>query len=127
MKRLRDAIMFNVNPKQLEQIMKKMGMQSEQIDAEQVVIKGKDKEIIINNPQVTKIKMGGQETFQIIGEAREQQPIDIAKQHPAVSEKFSQEDVELVVEQTGCSEAESLNALKQTGDIAQAIMKLKKA
>lgn len=127
MKKLHDAIMFNVNPKQLEQMMKKLGMQSEQIAAEQVVIKGKGKEIIINNPQVTKIKMGGQETFQIIGEAREQQPIDVAKQRPAVSEKFSQEDIELVVGQTGCSEAEARSALEQTGDIAQAILKLKKA
>ncbi len=107
--------MFNLNPKQMEQMMKKLGMQTQQIDAKKVTIECADKNIVINSPQVTKIKLSGQETFQIMGEAVEK-----------AKEKFSQADIELVMQQTGASEAEAKSALEETGDIAQAIMRLKK-
>lgn len=107
--------MFNMNPKQMEQMMKKLGMQSEQINAEKIIIKCADKNIVIDNPQVMKIKMGGQETFQIMGEVYEQP-----------TEKFSQKDIDLIMQQSGCSEASAKQALEETGNIAQAIMKLKK-
>ena len=101
------------NPKQIEKAMKRMGVQSEEIDAEEVVIYCRDKDIVIKEPTVSKIKMGGYETFQIMGVVSERQ-------------KISQEDIRLVVEQTGCTEEEARKILEQTGDLAEAIMKLKK-
>lgn len=101
--------------KQLEIAMKKMGIKTQEIDAERVTIECKDKRIVIEDPRVTKVVMGGQETFQIVGEAHEQNP----------SKKFTKEDIELIMKQTGAHEEEAKRVLEETGDIAQAIMKLK--
>ncbi|HLE07113.1 MAG TPA: nascent polypeptide-associated complex protein [archaeon] len=105
-----------IDPKQMEKMMKQMGMQTENIDATEVVIRTAEKEIIISEPQVSKIKMGGQETFQIVGNVSERQ-----------KERFSDEDVKTVVEQSGISETEAKKALEETGgDLAEAIIRLKK-
>ncbi len=57
--------------------------------------------------------MGGEESFQITGEIEEQ--------------SFSDEDAKTVAAQAGVSEEEAREALKETnGDLAEAIMKLKK-
>lgn len=104
----------SMGTRQMEKMMKKMGIQQETIDAEEVIIKGKEKEIIVSSPQVTKIKMQGQETFQIVGEVSERK-----------KEAFSEEDVKMIMEQTGASEEKVKETLKETNDIAEAIMKLK--
>lgn len=103
-----------LNKKQLEMAMKKMGVKQESIDAEQVIIKTRDKNLIIDNPEVMKVNMMGQESLQITGEIREEE-----------IEEFSREDIRTVMEQTGCSEDEAKEALKDTKDIAEAIIKLK--
>lgn len=98
----------------MEKVMKKMGLKQEQIDAEEVIIICKDKKIIVENPQVTKLNMMGQETLQIVGELREQK-----------LEEFSKEDLKMIVDQAGCTEEEARKALKEKKDIAAAILYLK--
>jgi nascent polypeptide-associated complex subunit alpha len=105
---------MKINPKQLEKMAKKMGIQSTEIDAEEVIIRTKKKEIIITNPQVSKVNMMGQDTFQISGDVEER------------DSEFSEEDLRLIIEQTGATPQEAAEALGETGDIAQAIVKLKK-
>ena len=102
------------NKKQLEQAMKQMGVKQENIEAEKVIIKTRDKNLVIENPEVTKINMMGQESLQITGKITEE---DL--------EKFNKDDVKTVMEQTGCSEKEAVEALEETEDIAEAIIKLK--
>jgi nascent polypeptide-associated complex subunit alpha len=102
----------------MEKMMKQMGIKSDEIEAEEVLIKCKDRNIVIRNPQITKIGMHGQESLQIIGEME-----DAPKEAKEV--KFSEDDVKTVMEQTGKSEEEARSALEETKDIAQAIMKLK--
>jgi nascent polypeptide-associated complex subunit alpha len=107
-----------INPKQMEQAMRKMGIQQEKIDAEEVIIKTPNKTIVISNPDVTKVKMGGQETFQIAGEIRE----EAAEKKAA----YSDEDVSMVMEQTGQDEEAVRNRLEENnGDIAKTILELK--
>ena len=106
---------MKINPKMMEKAMRQMGIQTVEIPATEVIIKTPEKDLIISNPQVSKVSMGGQETFQIVGEVSEKS-----------SEKFSKEDIQMIVEQTSCSEEEAVDALEQTGDIAEAILKLKK-
>ena len=60
-----------MNPREMQKAMKRLGIKQEEMDAQEVTIKTADKEIIIHNPQVSKEKMMGQETNQIIGEAEE--------------------------------------------------------
>ena len=105
-----------MNQKALKQAMKKMGMTQEDIDASQVIIKCEDKEIIISNPQVAKINMMGQETFQISGDAVERQ-----------IEEISEEDINTVAEQANVSKEIALKTLKKNkGDLAKSILELKK-
>jgi|SRR3989344_873996 len=104
----------NINPRQLEKAMKKLGVKQEEIDAFEVIIKTKDKDLIIKNPNVMKVNMMGQETLQITGEIEEQE-----------RELFNEDDIKTVMEQTGCSREEALEALDKEKDLAAAILSLK--
>ncbi|MFC2143825.1 nascent polypeptide-associated complex protein [Candidatus Aenigmatarchaeota archaeon] len=106
---------MKINPRQMEKMMKRMGIQSVSIEAEEVVIKTPEKDIVIRNPQVSRVNAMGQDTFQISGDVEERE-----------KEGFSSEDVETVMEQAGVSEEDAISALKETNDLADAIMKLKK-
>jgi len=106
---------MKLNPRQMEKMAKQLGMKMEQIDAEQVIIKLQaGGEIIINNPQVSKINMMGKDTFQITGDITEKE-----------EDEFSEDDVEMVAEKAGVSEDEARSVLQETNDIAEAILRLK--
>ena len=106
-----------VNRRQAEQLMKQMGIKSEDIAAEEVIIKTRDKNIIITNPQVSKINMLGKDTFQVMGDVKEgPKEIDVAE-----------EDIKTVMEHVMVSKDKAREALENTGgDIARAIMELQK-
>lgn len=104
-----------VNPAQMKGMMKKMGISQVELPVRRVIFEMADGNLVIEDPSVVKIKMQGQESFQVTGEAVEES-----------SESFSDEDVEMVVSQTGKSEGEVRTALEESGgDIAEAIMGLK--
>ena len=104
-----------IDPKKMQAMMRQMGIKQEEIGASRVVIdKIGGSRIVIENPSVMKVNMSGQESWQISGEAREEE-----------SSGFSDEDVKLVMEKTGKSEEEVRNVLeKNKGDIAEAIVEL---
>ena len=107
-----------MNPREMQKAMKRLGIKQEEIDANEVIIKTADKEIIINNPQVSKVNMMGQETFQVIGQAEER---------PISSEpEINQDDIKTVMQQTGATEEKAKEAIeKNDGDLAKAIIELK--
>ena len=106
----------NLDPKKLQAVMKQMGINQEDIPSSKVTIEKEDgSKIIIENPSVVKIKMQNQESFQITGDVSE----------PVMEEVgFSEADIEVVMEKTNCSEEQALKALEETGDLAEAILKL---
>jgi nascent polypeptide-associated complex subunit alpha len=53
-----------VNPRQAAKMMKRMGIQQQEIEATEVIIKTPEKTIIITNPSVSKVNMMG--VYQII-------------------------------------------------------------
>lgn len=104
-----------INPKKMQAMMKQMGISQDEIDVNKVTIeKTNGEKIIIEPASVTKVKMQGQESFQISGEIRTE------SEAPTISD----EDIKTIVEKTGKSEEEAKAALEQTGDLAEAIMKL---
>lgn len=108
---------MNINPKMMKQAMKKMGMKQEEVAATEVIIKQPDKELIIQNPQVTKVDMMGQETYQVVGEVHEREK--------SMDVTINEDDIKTVMEQAGVSKEQAEQALKETkGDLAEAIMKL---
>lgn len=106
-----------VNPRQLQQMMKQMGMSQDDISASEVIIKTPNKTLRFTNPQVQKIAMQGQTSFQVIG--------DYIEEDSQAKVTISEEDVKMVSEQAGVSVDDARSALeKNKGDIAEAIVSL---
>ncbi|MCX6746960.1 MAG: nascent polypeptide-associated complex protein [Candidatus Pacearchaeota archaeon] len=102
----------NLDPKKMQAVMKQMGIAQEEISASRVIIEKKDgNKVIIKNPAITKIKMQGEESFQIAGEVSEENGT-------------SEEDIKTIMGKTSCSYKQAKEALEQTGDLAEAILKL---
>jgi nascent polypeptide-associated complex subunit alpha len=108
-----------LNPRQMKQMMKQMGIKTEEIDATAVAIICADREIVIEGPEVMKMVVSGNEIYTISGGKAKVQAPDAAAE-------VSDDDVKMVAEQAGVSEEEAKKTLQETkGDIAEAIMKLK--
>jgi len=112
-------MMPGMNPRDMQKAMKKMGIKQEEIDAVAVVIRAKNKDIIIRNPSVQIIDMMGQKSYQISGdeEIREiEEEIEI-----------SEEDIKTVMQQGNVSKEKAEAALKENkGDLAAAILSFQK-
>ncbi|MEM4336946.1 MAG: nascent polypeptide-associated complex protein [Candidatus Woesearchaeota archaeon] len=108
-----------MNPRQMQQAMKRLGIQQIEIEAKEVIIRTSDKELVFTNPAVSKVNMMGQTTYQIIGEPLER---------PLSSEpEISEEDVKTVMEQANVDKKTALVAIKKhKGDLAEAILELRK-
>ncbi len=106
-----------MNPRELQKAMKKLGIKQEEIDAELVIIKTHEKDLVIKNPNVSKVNMMGQETIQIVGNITE---IDRDKKI-----EINEDDMVTVMGQTNCSREEAIEALEESnGNLAEAILKL---
>ncbi|MBI2056968.1 nascent polypeptide-associated complex protein [Candidatus Pacearchaeota archaeon] len=104
-----------IDPKKMQSMMKQMGISQIEIPAEKVIIEKTDgSKIFVEAPSVMQIKMQGQESFQISGNIREE----------TAKVEISEDDINAVVEKTGCSEEKARKTLEKTGDLAEAIMEL---
>lgn len=116
-----------MNPKQMKQMMKRLGIEQEEIaGVEEVVIRTATKEYIFTKAQVTMMTVQGQKTVQIIGEPliRERKDVQASPAAPAKI-VIPDEDVALVAEKAGVSEAEARKALEECGgEPAEAIIRL---
>ncbi len=109
--------MGGMDKKKMQQMMQQMGMEQEDVPADTVIIRKGNEEIVFEDPDVAKVEMMGEETWQITGKAKAR-TID-------TSVDIAENDVETVVEQTGVSEEEARQAIDDNdGDLAQAIMDL---
>src|SRR3989338_3799427 len=105
-----------MNPRDVQNAMKRMGIKQVEIDAKEVLIRTSGKTILISNPSVAKVDMMGQVSYQISGAASE---ID---EEPESYEP-TDEDISMVVSQANCSQEEAKKALLESGgDIAAAIL-----
>lgn len=97
--------------------MKRMGIQQQEIEAQQVIIRLKNKDLIFDDPQVSKVNMMGQQTWQVVGDHHEQER--------STEADIKDEDIQTVMEQTGKTRDEAIQAIKNaSGDLAQAILNL---
>jgi len=104
----------------MAQAMKRLGIQQVEIPATEVIIKTPDKDIIILDPQVSKVNMMGQDTIQVVGRI-------VEREHSSEAVEISEDDVKTVMDQAGVSEEEAKEAItKHKGDLAAAIMSLQK-
>jgi nascent polypeptide-associated complex subunit alpha len=112
-------MMPGMNPRKMAQMMKRMGIQQVEIPATEVIIKTPEAELVITEPQVSKVNMMGQETLQVVGEIHER-PL-------STEPDISDDDIKTVMEQTNVSEEQAKAAIEENnGDLAAAIMSLQK-
>ena len=114
-----------MNPRKMQQMMRQLGIQQQDILATEVIIRLQDKELVITNPSVAKVNMMGQETFQVSGEINERK---IQGTTPGVnSGEISEEDIKTVMEQAEVNKEIAKKALeKHQGDLAEAILSSQK-
>ena len=114
-----------MNPRKMQQMMRQLGIQQQDIPATEVIIRLQDKELLITNPSVAKVNMMGQETFQISGEISERK---IQEATPIVNlGEISEEDIKTVMEQANVNKETAKKALEEhQGDLAEAILSIKK-
>ncbi|MBI5223804.1 nascent polypeptide-associated complex protein [Candidatus Micrarchaeota archaeon] len=102
-----------VDPRKMEAMMRQMGIKQEKIEATRVIIECDGKRIIVEDPEVVKVTMQGQQSLQISGNIHE--------------ELAQEDDLKIIMEQTGCSKEEAQKALKDNnGDLAEALLALGK-
>ncbi|NYT03603.1 MAG: nascent polypeptide-associated complex protein [Candidatus Methanofastidiosa archaeon] len=108
-----------MDQRKMQKMMKQMGVSTKDIAADKVIIFTKDKKLIFDKPQVTETTMMGQKTYQLAGNYREETN--------EVEIRINDDDIELVVAQTGTDKEKAKNLLvKNKGDIAATILELQK-
>ncbi|MBI2573257.1 nascent polypeptide-associated complex protein [Candidatus Woesearchaeota archaeon] len=111
-------MMPGMNPRQMQQMMKRMGINQAELEVTQVIMKLENgKELVFPNPSVSKINMMGQQTYQLTGE--------VIERESSATPTIAEDDIKTVMEQAKVSRETALQAIKDAeGDLAQAIMDL---
>lgn len=111
-------MMPNMDPRAMKNLMAKMGIKSSEINAIRVIIESNDKNIIIENPQITRIEAQGAVSFQISG--------DISEAAKIAQVNVTDDDIGLVAEKTGITDKELIKEklIQENGDIAKTILDL---
>jgi len=123
-----------LNPRKMKQMMNQMGIDLEDIDAEEVIIRTPEEELVFHDAEVQLMDAQGQQTYQVVGEpdTRPRGTEETASEDADDGEAsaieggsdFSEEDVEIVAARTGVPEEKAREALAETGDLAAAVQKL---
>jgi len=121
-----------LNPRKMKQMMEQMGIDLDEIDAEEVVIRTPDEELYFDGPQVQRMDAQGQSTFQVVGEPTTRPrgedggtSDDGGDDGDAGGGDIPDSDVEIVAARTGAGEADAREALEAVdGDLAAAVERL---
>ncbi|PSP93692.1 nascent polypeptide-associated complex protein [Halobacteriales archaeon QS_4_62_28] len=126
-----------LDPRKMKQMMEQMGIDMDDIDAEEVIIRTPDTELYFTDAEVQLMEAQGQSTYQVVGEPEERAleagsggaadastddtPADSATDDSAIPD----DDVELVAMRASVDEAAARDALEATdGDLAAAVERL---
>ncbi|WP_373190104.1 nascent polypeptide-associated complex protein [Halolamina sp.] len=124
-----------LNPRKMQQMMKQMGIDVEDIDAEEVIIRTEDEELVFEAPEVTQMDAQGQQTYQIVGEPDSRPRGDAGaaaaveggdgEGESAESGGIPDADVEIVAQRAGVTESTARKTLEtHDGDLAAAVSEL---
>jgi len=120
-----EVCLKKISPREARRLMNRMGVKMETLDGvDKVVIYMVGKELLIEEPNVMVMEVGGQRVFQITGKVSEKtvEKVEEIPEKPEISE----EDVMLLASQTGASVEEARRALKEAGgNLASALILLR--
>jgi len=121
-----------LDPRKMQQMMKQMGIDVDELDAEEVVITKSDGEqLVFDNPDITVMDARGQETYQVVGEPETREAgsggasaVESGENDDGASE-IPDADVEIVAQRASATEDDAREALEATdGDLAAAVERL---
>ncbi|MEF8825913.1 MAG: nascent polypeptide-associated complex protein [Halapricum sp.] len=126
-----------LNPRKMKQMMEQMGIDMEDIDAEEVIIRTGEKELVFTDAEVQLMEAQGQKTYQVVGDPESrvleggestdaEESADADEGDGATGgDAFDAQDVEIVAQRGGVSESEAREALEANdGDLAAAVADL---
>ena len=117
-----------LNPRKMKQMMNQMGIDLTDIDAEEVIIRTADEELVFHDAEVQRMDAQGQQTYQIVGEPDTRprgEGGESATDDEGAASEIPADDIEIVAARTGVSEADARAALEESdGDLAAAVEKL---
>jgi len=136
-----------MNPRKMKQMMEQMGIDMEDIDAQEVIIRTPDEELVFDDAEVQLMEAQGQKTYQVVGEpesrelgsgegsaAAEGDSDESDSRGSAAADDadesgsdagVDEDDVELVAMRAGVDEDTAREALEANdGDLADAVDEL---
>jgi nascent polypeptide-associated complex subunit alpha len=120
-----EVCLRKISPREARRLMNRMGVRMEALDGvDKVVIYMVGRELLIEEPSVMVMEVGGQKVFQITGKVSERtvEKAEEILEKPEISE----EDAMLLASQTGVSVEEAKKALEESGgNLASALMLLR--
>ncbi|MBX0286017.1 nascent polypeptide-associated complex protein [Haloarcula salinisoli] len=120
-----------MNPRKMKQMMEQMGIDMEDIDAEEVIIRTPEEELVFTDAEVQLMEAQGQKTYQVVGDPESRERGEGASAGGAADDDASddsgvdEDDVEIVAMRTGADEDTAREALEANdGDLADAVDEL---
>jgi Transcription factor homologous to NACalpha-BTF3 len=120
-----------LNPSKMKQMMEQMGIDIADVEADEVIIRTPDADLVFSDAEVQRMDAQGQQTYQVVGSPETRERGAGAGGASAEAEASEDEggippqDVELVAGRTGASEKRARKALEATdGDLAAAVERL---
>jgi nascent polypeptide-associated complex subunit alpha len=120
-----------MDPRKMQQMMEQMGLDFEELDATEVIIRLEGgEELYFDDVDVTNMEAQGQTTYQVVGEPTRREGGDGGASEASADEggdggAIPDADVEIVSQRTGAGEAAAREALEAAdGDLAAAVEKL---
>jgi nascent polypeptide-associated complex subunit alpha len=114
-----------LNSRKMQQMMEQMGIDIEELDAEEVIIRTADEELVFTDADVQRMGAQGQETYNVVGSPeRRDRGADTAGAVESGDDEsgddegddgIPQEDIEMVANEAGVSEDEAREALEAVG------------
>ena len=124
-----------MNPRKMQKMMEQMGIDMSDIDAEEVIIRTPDEELVFTDADVQLMEAQGQKTYQVVGDPESRDSDGSAGDASAEADEtdtddsesgvVDEDDVELVAMRAGVDEDTAREALEANdGDLADAVDQL---
>jgi nascent polypeptide-associated complex subunit alpha len=127
-----------LNPRKMQQMMEQMGIEMDELDANEVVIRTDDADLVFDDPDVTLMEARGQSTYQVVGDPEERAPEGAVELGDDLDEaadanedgepdevSIPEADAAIVAERAGVDEDVARETLRAVdGDLAAAVDRL---
>lgn len=121
------------DPQKMQQMMDQFGIDIDELDAEEVIIRTADEELVFTDAEVQRMDAQGQETYQVIGTPESREPGEASAVESGDGDSgesgggggIPDADIEIVANRAGVTEDDAREALEaEDGDLAAAVERL---